>query len=163
MAITVRPLRPDEDDARTFFDIHTRAILGLAAEWYPIEVIDAWARRPNDEGIRRFLVNPESEIRLLAELDGVPTGLGVLVAKNSELRACYVVPEGARRGVGSAIVREIERLAREHGLRHLHLHSSLNAEPFYAALGYESTERSEHVMRSGLRMAAIKMRKHLAD
>ena len=43
----------------------------------------------------------------------------------------------------------------------LELDASLNAEPFYAALGYEAVERGEHVLRSGLRMAAVKMRKNL--
>jgi hypothetical protein len=37
----------------------------------------------------------------------------------------------------------------------------VNAEPFYAALGYEAGERGDHILRSGLRMAAVKMRKVL--
>ena len=43
----------------------------------------------------------------------------------------------SRFGVGTAIVREIERIARDHGLTHLNLESSVNAELFYATLGYE--------------------------
>ena len=159
MAILVRPLR--EDEARTFFDIHSRAVRGLAADSYPAEVIEAWGARASDRAIERFFENPESEIRLLAELDGVPAGLGVLVPEKLELRACYVAPEAARQGVGSALVQEIERIARERCLTRLELHSSINAEPFYASLGYEIVERGEHVLRSGLRMAAVKMRKQL--
>ena len=80
----------------------------------------------------------------------------------SELRACYVVPEAARKGVGTAIVCEIERIAGQHALTELELLASLNAEPFYSALGYESEEQTEHVFSTGIRMAAIKMRKRLA-
>ena len=159
MAVIVRPMRPDE--GRTFLDIHARSVRGLAAQHYPPEVIDGWAARVTDESIRGLMRNQDSEIRLLAELDGEPVGLGALVLSTSELRACYVAPKAARKGVGAALVAEIERIAREHGLASLELESSINAEPFYAALGYAVVERSEHVFRSGLPMAAVRMRKEL--
>jgi putative acetyltransferase len=103
----------------------------------------------------------DNEIRLIAEIDGEAVGIGALVVKNSELRACYVAPSATRKGVGSALVAEIERLARDHGLTYLHLDSSTTAEMFYAALGYAVEERCEHVSRSGTVMAAVKMRKTL--
>jgi len=159
MAIVVRPMRSEE--ARAFLDIHTRSVRGLAEPHYPPEVIDAWVVPATDESVRGFLENPDGELRLLAELDGALVGLACLVVQNAQLRACYVAPEAARRGVGSALVREIERIAREHGLDHLHLDASINAESFYAALGYEVVERGEHVWPSGQRMQAVVMRKAL--
>ena len=160
MIVTVRPTRQEE--ARAFLDIHTRSVLGLAASHYPPDVIAAWVLPVTEENLRRFLENPDDEIRLLAELDGTLVGLGCLVLQHSELRACYVVPEVARRGVGTAIVREIERIAKQHGLEQLHLDASINAEPFYAALGYDVVGRGEHVWTSGERMEAVMMRKVLA-
>ncbi len=159
MAITVRPMRPD--DARTFLDIHSRAVRGLAAGHYSAEVIDAWAIAATDGNAQRLLQNPDDEIRLIAELDGESVGLGSLVAASSELRACYVVPEAARRGVGAALVREIESLARARGLAELQLTASINAEPFYLAMGYEVVERTERRLRSGPVMSAVKMRRRL--
>lgn len=159
MATSVRPMLTEE--AGTFLDIHTRAVRGLAAAHYAADVIEAWVVPITEESIRGFLQNNDNEIRLLAELDGTPVGLGCLVIEDSELRACYVAPEATRKGVGTAIVREIERIAREHGLDHLHLEASINAEPFYASLGYEVVKRGEHVWPSGQRMAAISMRKTL--
>ena len=160
MTITVRAFR--EDEASTFLDIQSRSVRGLAALHYPTEVIDAWVVPANPENVRGVLLNPDGEIRLIAELNGEPVGIGALVVANSELRACYVVPEAARQGVGSALVREIERLATAHGLTRLQLQASVNAEPFYAALGYDVVERGEHVLRTGRRMAAVKMLKSLA-
>jgi len=84
-----------------------------------------------------------------------------LILERSELRACYVSPHAARRGCGSALVREIERLARENGLMRLELAASINAEPFYLALKYEVRERSEVVLGNGHRMAAVWMEKNL--
>jgi putative acetyltransferase len=88
-------------------------------------------------------------------------GLGALVLSSAELRACYVVPEAARRGVGTALAREIERLAKENGLRQLELLASVNAEPFYSSLGYQVVERTEHILRTGCAMAAVRMTKRL--
>ena len=137
---------------------------GLAAKDYAASVIDAWAPLPiTDTAVAFFRVNHDNEIRLIAELDGALVGIGALVLAESELRACYVVPAAARSGVGSALVAEIERLARYHGLIHLELLSSLTAEPFYRALGYEVEDRVEHVLGSGGRMPAVKMRKALRE
>ena len=54
-------------------------------------------------------------------------------------------------------MKEIERLAKEQGLEALHLVSSVNAEPFYQALGYFSLEVTEFVLRNGVPMKAIRM------
>jgi putative acetyltransferase len=163
MSVIVRPMRDDE--ARTFLEIHGRSIRGLALAHYPADVIAAWAGpvTATDNAVRNFLKNTDHEIRLMAEIDGQPVGLGALVVQHAELRACYVDPQAARQGVGSALVKEMERIARDRGLPHLELHASLNAEPFYTALGYEALAREDHVLRSGLRMAAVKMRKNLTS
>lgn len=159
--IVVRPMRDDE--ARSFLDIQRAAVRGLAAGDYPESAIEAWAPLPvTDTALAFFRLNHDDEIRLVAELDGEPAGIGALVLADSELRACYVAPPAARRGVGSALVAEIERLARRNGLTHLRLLSSLTAEPFYRSLGYEVEERVEHALGAGGRMAAVKMRKRLA-
>ena|SRR5437588_1756281 len=160
MSVSIRHMRPEE--ARRFLEIHHESVRGIAVKDYPASVIDAWAPLPiTDEVVERFLRNRDDEVRLIAEIDGQPVGIGALVLGNSELRACYVVPSAARRGVGAAIVAEIERIAREHRLGYLRLESSLTAEPFYTTLGYAVEERGEHVLESGVPMAAVKMRKQL--
>jgi putative acetyltransferase len=149
--LVLRTLRADE--VRVYLDIVNTSILGLAADHYPPEVIAQWVLAITDETIRDLTLNTDREIRFIAELDGIPVGMGALVLERSELRACYVAPHAARRGCGSAIVREIERVARENGLTRLELAASLNAEPFYAAHGYKVRERSEVVLRNGHRVA----------
>src|SRR5438105_644186 len=108
MPILVRPMRPDE--ARRFLEIHHAAVHEIASKDYPASVIDAWAPMPiTDHEIEALQANNDNEIRLIAEIDEEPVGLGVLVVAKSELRACYVAPSATRKGVGSALVREIER------------------------------------------------------
>jgi putative acetyltransferase len=158
-SITVRAMRVDE--ARRFLEIHHDAVRGLAANDYPPAVIDAWAPPTTDERLQLFLQNRDNEVRLMAEMDREAVGIGALVVANSELRACYVLPSAGGRGVGAAIVNEIERIARDHGLRELHLESSVTAEPFYAALGYSVERRGELRIAPGVSMSAITMRKEI--
>jgi putative acetyltransferase len=159
MSVAVREMRPE--DARAFLEIHHAAIRGLAAKDYPCSVIDVWARPVTDAVFERFLTNRDQEIRLMADVDEHPVGIGALVVATAELRACYVSPSAVRRGVGSAIVAYIEHLARDHGLDHLHLESSITAEPFYAALGYVAEDRGEVLIAPDVPMAAVRMRKRL--
>lgn len=99
------------------------------------------------------------ELRILAEIDDEVVGIGTTVTENSELRACYIAHNGVRRGVGTALVDELERIAQACELRHFPLTGTIAAEPFYYALGYASPERVESPTRGGLMMAAIKMTK----
>ena len=159
--VVVRALREGEE--QRFLAIHRRSVRGLAAWHYPPEVIDSWSAPITGDALRAFHDNVDHEIRLIAERRGEPVAIGALVVAGSELRACYVVPEAAGCGVGRAVVHEIERRAREHGLDHLELLASINAEPFYARLGYRAVERTEHVLRDGQAMAAVKMIKSLRE
>lgn len=144
-----------------YLDIVNKAIRGLAAGHYPSDTIDGWVVLVTDETVRDLMLNTDQEIRLVAELDGEAAGIGALILERAELRACYVSPPFARRRCGSALVHEIERLARENGLTHLELAASLNAEPFYTAHGYEVRERSDVVLGNGHRMPAVWMTKNL--
>ena len=159
MPIAVRPLRADE--GRVYLEIVNGAIRGLAISHYPPDAIEGWVVPVTDETVRELMLNPDHEIRLIAELEGKRVGIGAVILERSELRACYVLPQAARRGCGSALVREIERLARENGVRRLELAGSINAEPFYAAHGYNVRERSDVVLRNGHRMPAVWMWKDL--
>ena len=158
MTIVIRRMR--FEDARSFLEVHRAAVRRVAATDYAPVVIEAWAPLPiTDKVVENFLANPENELRLVAEVAGEIVGIGAIVLEKAELRACYVMPTMARKGVGSALVREIERIANENNLTHLELDASVNSEPFYAALAFEIGNRGEHALRSGERMACVKMRK----
>ncbi|MFD9901263.1 GNAT family N-acetyltransferase [Mesorhizobium sp. NPDC059025] len=160
MLPTIRNMRPD--DARAFLDVHHAAVRAIAARDYLSDVIEAWAPLPVTEAaVERVRANEDDEFRLIAEIDGQVAGIGALVIGSGELRACYVAPEAGRRGVGTALVKEIERVARERGLTFLKVDSSVTAEPFYALLGYEALEHGQHTLNSGQLMACVKMRKEL--
>ena len=160
MSITVRRLRPDE--TRTYLEIHRASVRGIAARDYPTEIIDAWAPVPvTDAAVEAAMANPNREIRVAAIADGQIVGIGAVVPRNLELRACYVLPAAARAGVGRTIVSELENIARREDAAFLTLESSLTAQPFYEAMGYKLIEMGEHLLGAGLPMACAKMRKDL--
>ena len=159
MAIIVRPLGAGE--LRLYLEIVNDAVRGLAASHYDAAAIAGWVVPLTDAVLADLERNPEREIRLLAELDGRPAGIGALVVERSELRACYVRPEAARHGCGSAIVRAIEAIAREHVVSRLTLAASINAEPFYTQMGYATIERSHITLSNGHLLAAVQMTREL--
>jgi putative acetyltransferase len=69
---------------------------------------------------------------IVAEIENRVVGMAAAAFEIAELRACYVAPGVGRKGVGSALVKEIERAARERGLPYLTSDSSLSAAPFIA-------------------------------
>jgi putative acetyltransferase len=159
MACVVRELQ--EDELRSYIDIVNSAITGLATTHYTADVIHNWIVPVTDETLNELRLNEDREIRLVAELNGQLVGIGALVVERSELRACYVLPAAARQGVGTALVNAIETIARAEGLDYLAFAASLNAEPFYRALGYCVRERMDVALRNGVRMNGVWMHKQL--
>lgn len=151
-------------EERLFLELHHAAVRGLAVEHYPEAVINAWAPLPVTEGaVARVAANPDRELRFIAEVDGNPAGLAALVAKDGELRACYVAPDFCRHGVGRALIAAVERAADEAGLASLWLDASTNAVPFYRSLGYDVDRPATHRLAAGVEMACFRMSKTLAD
>jgi putative acetyltransferase len=159
MAIAVRRLQSEE--LRLYLEIVNESVRGLAASHYDEGAIAGWVVPITESTLADLERNADDEVRLLAELDGRPAGIGALVVGHAELRACYVRPAAARHGCGSAIVRAIERIAAEHGLRQLELSAALNAEPFYAHLGYDVLERTTITLPNGHALAAVRMTRRL--
>jgi putative acetyltransferase len=110
---------------------------------------------------RQIEENFDQAIVLVAEDKEGIVGFGEVVSKSRELRAVYVSPKAGRKGVNSAILAELKKAARNNDIDELWLDSSITAEPFYLAHGWNVTERGEHVLNNGARMACVKMCKKL--
>lgn len=156
--VVIREMR--SEDARIFVEVHRAAVWGTAAKDYPLAVIEAWAPLPITESVvEQVRANPEREYRLVAEVMGRIVGMASLVSENRELRACYVLPDAGRKGVGAALLRAIEHAARQQGAPYLELDSSVTAEPFYRSQCYDVREPGFHTLRGGQRMSCVKMLK----
>jgi putative acetyltransferase len=148
-------------DAVAVIDLHFAAVHDTAAGYYPPETLDAWSSRPNAARYQRLrdAIAKGEELFVVAETASGVVGFGSILPSQEELHAVYVHPTVARRGIGSQILAELERLAIGRGLRQLHLSASLNAEAFYRRAGYEVIERGVLRLTPATEMACVKMKK----
>ncbi len=139
MTLTIRRLEAGTPEAE------------LAARWrYDAFFADGSDTLENSRAaLMDFLRHQDGyEIGLVAEYDGAAAGLCLFVRAEIDpkhdltpwLAALFVAPEFRNRGIGAALVKAIEEHARSVGTRALHLYT-LEAEPFYARLGWQTRER----------------------
>ena len=80
----------------------------------------------------------------------------------ARIRAFFVHPDWARRGIGRSILLHCEAAAIQAGFRHAELVATLTGEPLYARFGYTVVERYEAQMTDQLSLPVVRMSKLLA-
>ncbi|MGX1173918.1 GNAT family N-acetyltransferase [Pseudomonas sp. R151218B TE3479] len=126
-------------DAGIISRIAERSIrVGCAAEHRnDPTVVAAWVRNNTLAHIRPWLVDPRLRLTL-ARLQGRPAGVAMASA-SGRIAFCYVQPESFRRGVGRALVRDIEAWLRGRGVARVRLNSTRSSQAFYRHLGFEQS------------------------
>ncbi|MGA7291064.1 MAG: GNAT family N-acetyltransferase [Terriglobales bacterium] len=77
----------------------------------------------------------------------------------AKIRAFFVHPAWARRGIGGMILEACEEAARAAGFRRLEMGATLTGVPFYRAKGYVEMERTEVPLKNGLILPIVRMGK----
>jgi GNAT superfamily N-acetyltransferase len=75
----------------------------------------------------------------------------------AKVRAFFVDPGWARRGVGRRILRACEQAAIAAGFSRFELVATRGGEPLYHALGYRAVERFDVPLPNGERLAVVRM------
>jgi len=88
-------------------------------------------------------------------------GFAQLDPTDARLRALFVDGDLQQRGVGSALLAEIERRALQRGLTRLHGAMSLNAVPFYLRAGFRPRPGPERLVAAGVPVPVLRMEKDL--
>lgn len=81
----------------------------------------------------------------------------------ARVRAFFVLPTLARRGIGRSILLECERAIIEAGFRSADLVATLAGEPLYASFGYTVIERFAIPLAGALPLPVARMRKKLGS
>jgi N-acetylglutamate synthase-like GNAT family acetyltransferase len=81
----------------------------------------------------------------------------------ARIRAFFIHPEWARRGIGRRIIEVCEQAAQQAGFRMFELVATLPGEPLYKACGYEATEPFDIALPEGAMLPVIRMRKHIVE
>jgi GNAT superfamily N-acetyltransferase len=81
----------------------------------------------------------------------------------ARIRAFFVHPDWARRGLGRLILQECERAARAEGFRRLELMATLPGIPFYKREGFTLLERHDLELPDGVRFPLARMTRDLSS
>ena len=84
-------------------------------------------------------------------------GTGKVSKGLAHIRHFATHPNHTGQGIGKAIYGLCEQEARSSGVSTFECYSSLNAEGFYAALGFERVKRIKVPMKRGFRFSSIQM------
>jgi GNAT superfamily N-acetyltransferase len=79
----------------------------------------------------------------------------------ARIRAFFVHPAWARRGIGTALLRRCETAAQAAGFRRLELMATLPGERLYLAGGYQGVERVDVQLPNGVCCPCVRMEKCL--
>ena len=77
------------------------------------------------------------------------------------IRAFFIHPQWARRGIGRGIIQACEDAAQAAGFCRMELVATMPGEPLYAALGYAVTRRFDQSMVDGTSLSLAHMQKQL--
>jgi GNAT superfamily N-acetyltransferase len=97
-------------------------------------VLGAWLGNKTPEMVSSWFVSGTNHSIVAAEAGQL---LGVaLLTRAGKVALCYLAPEACGRGVGKALLAEIESQARLWSIKTLQLHSTSGAQGFFTAQGY---------------------------
>lgn len=87
---------------------------------------------------------------------------GEIIDGEAHIRHFATHPEWARQGVGSSLLSRCFRDAQSLSIRQLHCFSTLNAERFYRASGFDTVREIDVPVEPGLTLPGILMGRELA-
>jgi GNAT superfamily N-acetyltransferase len=79
----------------------------------------------------------------------------------AKIRAFFVHPDWARRGIGTLILEACEKAARDAGFTRLEMGATLSGVAFYRAKGYATLENLEVGLSNGEALPIVRMAKEL--
>ena len=128
-----------EADADALSRVIVRALREVNARDYEPAIIDAVAANFSCEKVLEAI---RSRPVFVAVIDDEIAGTASL--EGATVRSMFVRPDHERRGIGAALMGEIEALAVAHGIERLTLQSSITAEGFYRRHGFDAVRDHMH-------------------
>ena len=120
-----------DSDAEAISRLIVQTLRLSNAQDYSPEVIDRVAGNFDAAGVRKLMASRE----VFVALDGACLVATASLAEEV-VRSVFVLPEMQGRGLGKALMKHVEGVARAAGAQQLRVPASLTAVPFYTALGY---------------------------
>ena len=83
------------------------------------------------------------------------------ITEAARIRAFFVHPDYARRGIGRQIMAYCEKQAKAHGFSSLELGATLPGVPLYKAMGFRSVDNIVETLSDGEKLELVKMIKSI--
>ena len=154
--VTVRPYQATDAPAtlRAFLD----AVTVTASADYSLEQVAAWSA-PEERNLEDWHLARTGLGTVVALVEGQVAGFSDVSAEGY-IHMMFVSPRYGRRGVGSALVAEVERRAQALTASALSTNASITARPFFEQHGFRVMTEQRPLTR-GVRMTNYRMVKHL--
>ncbi|QDX30895.1 GNAT family N-acetyltransferase [Dickeya poaceiphila] len=149
--ITLRKAR--RADAPAAFELRNRAILHGCRHDYTPEQLQLWTSGEFSEKFENTVTHHFH----LAEIAARIVGTGMINLHTGMIDAVFVEPDVMGQGVGKRMMQHLEVLANAAGLAEIQLDASLNAAPFYRALGFSGDDVSLYHSPNGFSLPCIPM------
>jgi N-acetylglutamate synthase-like GNAT family acetyltransferase len=156
MSTVLRAAEPE--DANVICEIFRLSILDLCADYYTVDQLLAWAKSFEPNAIRYAIGNGQAKF-FIVEVDKRVAGFSVFY--DGMVRALYVHPLFAGKGLGAALLNAAEAEARKQGVKKLLVAASNNSQPFYKKQGFKVIADAEYPLAGNLTMHCYTMEKEI--
>jgi len=156
-------VRASARDAQELLRVRREAVITSGRGIYPDKILLAWAPNITLENIeeQRRLLSDDDRITLVARMGDSIIGLCTLGISEGLVKQCYTLPGFQGMGVAASLMREIEKIAIDKGLKELKLSSSMIALPFYKKIGYIELNEYDYPLSEELFMRCVMMGKEV--
>lgn len=160
--ITLRPAQTH--DAERLIDIHYASVQHISEVFYPREILNAWSPTPSPQRHQwmRDTIQSSERIVWVAQHDSEISAFAIASPADGFIHALYVDPKFSGLGIGKQLLKKIECLLLNSGIRTAQLKASKNAAAFYQSVGYEPLTDETQPLSDGSIMACILMKKTLS-
>jgi N-acetylglutamate synthase-like GNAT family acetyltransferase len=127
--VIVRPPQTNDEFER-YRDLRWRI---LRAPWNQLRITEQDDLENNDFPI------------MVCEVDGIPIGVGrahFISENEAQIRSISVEEDWSGKGIGSTVLKELEKIVKAKGAKRIIIHSRSNAVEFYKKHGYQVVEES---------------------
>jgi ribosomal protein S18 acetylase RimI-like enzyme len=157
--------RADSSDADAIAEAHRDSISSIGQAFYPAVDVDAWQHGLTGDVYLRAMEGGETFFIATGKVGGTALVLGFAsdyrIEGSIHGTSVYVRGLAARRGIGTALLRQAEAHGVAHGARTIQIEASLAGVDFYRANGYTEVRRGETRLMSGHAIACVFMRKEI--
>ena len=128
-------------DKQSIYKVNADSVREVCSSCYSEEDITPWISRLHPSMYEPFIDNGTMKVVMLED-EVVACGCLEQFSDTTALVCClYVSPSMARKGIGRLILGFLESEAKAKNYECVRLESSLNAEGFYSANGFQVTQR----------------------